>query len=242
LLVTGSPQFETQDDFGRGNGICALQQWQFPISIEDENQSLLDFDTLSLDPIVGNIANRLRSILHSPTTISATDLHDLTCFIIHRLLSLPPLASVDSPSSYTSECMRYAISAYMFIIHGPTYYSHLHVLNTLIIQLKFHLSLMLSLGGCQDSLLLWFLSVGVIASTGTNESRWFRIEARTVAEALGVQFWEDIEVHLRRILWLETRSRVLFQETLKEILASTSSPEQLLGLHEQPQNSPTRVA
>jgi hypothetical protein len=242
LLVTGSPQFETQDDFGRGNGICALQQWQFPISIEDENQSLLDFDTLSLDPIVGNIANRLRSILHSPTTISATDLHDLTCFILHRLLSLPPLASVDSPSSYTSECMRYAISAYMFIIHGPTYYSHLHVLNTLIIQLKFHLSLMLSLGGCQDSLLLWFLSVGVIASTGTNESRWFRIEARTVAETLGVQRWEDIEVHLRRILWLETRSRVLFQETLKEILASTSTPEQLLGLHEQPQNSPTRVA
>ncbi|KAE9366220.1 hypothetical protein N431DRAFT_352569 [Stipitochalara longipes BDJ] len=232
LLVTGSPQFETQDDFGRGHGIYAIQQWQRPFLVEDRDLDLLDFDEVDLDPVLGNILNRLRSIFHNSATLSTTDLHDLTCFTLHRLLSLPPLTGVDSRSLHTSGCLRFAISAYMLIIHGPTYYSHVHILNTFVIQLKSRLSSMLSLGECQHSLLIWLLSVGAVASTGhgTDESHWFRDQAGTISAALGIQHWDDIKLHLKRVLWLETRSQVLFQQIWEEILTSTTTPTQVVGL------------
>jgi len=244
LLVSGSPQFETQDDSGRGDGICAVSQWQSPFSVKDTGSHLLDFDKLDLDPALRNIANRLRSILHSPAILSATDLHDLTCFTLHRLLSLPPLPSVGFPEFNTSECMRYAISAYMFIIHGPTYYSHVHLLNTLIIQLKSHINSMLSWRECQDSMLLWLLSVGAVASIGTNENDWFCNEAGTIAGTLGARGWDDIEMHLSKVLWLGTRSSVLFQQTWEDILASASALGSLVlsDDHEYRPNFPTRVA
>ena len=94
MLVTGSPQFDTQNNFGEGDGVCAIQQWQWQFSMENTNLYLLDFDVLGLDPILGNTVNRLRPILQmaeDPTVLSTTDLHDLTCFILRRLLSLPPL-------------------------------------------------------------------------------------------------------------------------------------------------------
>jgi hypothetical protein len=164
--------------------------------------NLFDFDTLVFDPNVANIVNRLRSVFgdstsHAPVILSATDLHDLTCFALHRLLSLPPFT--DAQSSNTSECLRHAVAAYMFIVHGATYYSHIHILNALIIQLQFHLESLLSFGEHQDSLLLWYVSVGAVASTGTNES------------------------HLKRVLWLEARSQVLFQQVWEGILMSNSS-------------------
>ena len=243
LLVTGSPQFETQDDSGQGSGICAIRQWQSPCFVEHKDPHLLDFNELDLDPALRNIANRLRSILYSPASLSTTDLHDLTCFTLHRLLSLPSLSSADSRAINTSECMRYAIAAYMFIIHGPTYYSHVHVLNTIIIQIKSHISTMLSVRECQDSLLLWLLTVGAVASIGTNENHWFRNEAITAAGTVGVQHWDDIEAHLSRVLWLGTRPSVLFQQTWEDILSSTSVLDTLAVSedHEWP-NLPTRVA
>lgn len=226
LLVTGSPQFETQDDFGRGDGICALQQWQSQFLIKDKDLNLLDFDALGFDPDVGNIVNRLRSLFddstsHGPVILSATDLHDLTCFALHRLLSLPPFT--DAQSSNTSECLRHAVAAYMFIVHGATYYSHVHILNALITQLQFHLESLLSSGECQDSLLLWYVSVGTVASTGTNESHWFRRKAIALSVALGLQCWDDVETHLKRVLWFEARSQVLFQRVWEGILMSNLS-------------------
>jgi hypothetical protein len=188
--------------------------------------NLFDFDTLVFDPNVANIVNRLRSVFgdstsHAPVILSATDLHDLTCFALHRLLSLPPFT--DAQSSNTSECLRHAVAAYMFIVHGATYYSHIHILNALIIQLQFHLESLLSFGEHQDSLLLWYVSVGAVASTGTNESHWFRGKAVALSVALGLQCWDDVKTHLKRVLWLEARSQVLFQQVWEGILISNSS-------------------
>ncbi|PMD59819.1 uncharacterized protein K444DRAFT_401091 [Hyaloscypha bicolor E] len=238
LLVSGSPQFETQDDFGEGNGICAIQQWQRPFSSECNDPNLLDFDALGLDPALCNIVNRLRCILHDLAILSVTDLHDLTCFTLHRLMSLPPHTGVESQSPNISECLQYSISAYMLILQGATYYSHAHILNALVIQFQPHLGPLSSIGECQDSLLLWLLSVGAVASTGTNENYWFRGEAAAVSAALDIQCWGDVEAHLKRILWHETRSRDVFQQIWKEILA-LDLPLHSLAVaedHEKPRN------
>jgi hypothetical protein len=243
LLVSGSPQFETQDDFGEGNGICAIQQWQRPFSSECNDPNLLDFDALGLDPALCNIVNRLRCILHDLAILSVTDLHDLACFTLHRLMSLPPHTGVESQSPNISECLQYSISAYMLILQGATYYSHAHILNALVIQFQPHLGPLSSIGECQDSLLLWLLSVGAVASTGTNENYWFRGEAAAVSAALDIQCWGDVEAHLKRILWHETRSRDVFQQTWKEILAADLPLHSLAVAedHEKPRNFSNRV-
>jgi len=237
LLVTGVPQFETQDDFGLGDGIPALQQWKCS-SVESREPSLLNFDALGLDPDLGNIVTRLRSVFNDPSILSATDLHDLTCFALHRLMSLPSLTIADSRSSNASTCLRYAISVYMFIVHGATYYSHLHILNALIIQLQCHIGPLLLSMECDNSLLIWLLSVGAVASPGTSESPWFRTQAAAISGALGLQCWHDVERHLKRVLWYEKRSKVLFEQTWEEILTSTSRLHSLANPEgpEQPQS------
>jgi hypothetical protein len=230
LLVTGSPQFETQDDFGAGDGISTISQWQYQISTHERNSNFLDLDALKVDPTLGNIVNRLRAVFGGVSStcqesviLTTTDLHDLTCFALHRLLSLSHFAGVDFQSSSTSECLRYSVAAYMFIIHGATYYSHVHILNAFIIQLQCHVGPLLSSLDSNQSLLLWFLSVGAVAATESNESNWFRGKAAAVSAALGVQCWEDVERHLKRVLWLETRSKLVFQLVWDEILSSNSS-------------------
>jgi hypothetical protein len=74
---------------------------------------------------------------------------------------LPPLAGLDFLSTNTSECLRYGLSLYMFIIHGRTYYSHVNILNALVLQLEHYLGPLLSFIERQDSLFVWFLSVGI---------------------------------------------------------------------------------
>lgn len=222
LLVTGSPQFETQDDFGGGDGICAIPQWQCQPSVNKTDPGLVNFDALGLNPNLCNIVNRLRTILNDSSILSLNDLHDLTCFTLHRLFSLPPLTGDDFQHSNISECLRYAVSAFMFVVHGATYYSHAHILRVLVIELECHLDHLLSLEECQDSLLLWLLSVGAAASSGTDKSRWFRGKAAALSAALGIQCWNDVETHLKRVLWLATRPQVLFQQTWEEILTANS--------------------
>lgn len=230
MLVTGSPQFDAQDDFGDGEGVCAIKEWQSQFSTEDQKPDLLDFCALGFDPMLGNTVNHLRTVFgvfqaqDHPVILSTTDLHDLTCFTLHRLLSLPSLTGVDYLSTNTSECLRYGISLYMFIVHGPTYYSHANLLNALVLQLEHYLNPLLSFFVQQDSLLVWFLSVGAVASIGTSESQWFRGRAATVSLALEVRSWPDVEAHLKRVLWLETATatttRVLFEHTWEDIITS----------------------
>lgn len=235
MLVAGSPQFDTQDDFGGGNGVSAIPEWQCQFAMENQNLDLLNLDTLGLDPIVANTVNRLRSVFNIFQTsdgalmLSTTDLHDLTCFMLHRLLSLPPLTGLDILSTATSECLRYAVSLYMFIIHGSTYYSHANMLNILLIRFEHHIDPLLSSSERQDSLLVWFLSIGAVASLGMNESQWFYERLTTISITLELKYWADVERHLKQVLWLETPLQILFQQTWEEIIKSNSRPDDLVA-------------
>jgi hypothetical protein len=111
----------------------------------------------------------------------------------------------------------------MFIIHGPTYYSHANILNALVLKLEYHLGSLLSFVERQDSLFVWFLSIGAVASIGTNESQWFRGRAAAISIVLGLRCWDDVKAHLERILWLKTTAQFLFQQIWEEVITSNSS-------------------
>jgi hypothetical protein len=199
-----------------------VKQWQGHLSNANTDPDLLDLDAIGLNPALINIINRLRSVFgtfissQNSVNLSATDLHDLTSFTLHRLLSLPRLIN----NVYSiSECLRYGVSIYMFIIHGPTYYSHLHVLDILVSELQSQLT---SLSEPQESLFIWLLLVGAAASAGMNSANWFREKVVTISVALDLHSWDSVEIHLRRVLWLKTRSQVLFRSVWEEIISSDS--------------------
>jgi hypothetical protein len=226
MLVMGSPQFLTQDDFGVGNGISTIKQWQCISPQELPDPDILKLGDLGLNPGLQNIITRLRIIFgqsrmpdlqNTPQILSTTDLHDLTCFVLHRLLLLPSPIETGSQSAIISECIRYATSIYMFIIHGPTYYSHAAMLNSLVIQLEYHVGSLISCIGLQDPLITWLLSVGTVASMGTDNSKFFTDQAITLLTVVDLQCWEHVRVRLESVLWLDSRCGWLFRQAWEEL-------------------------
>ena len=222
MVVTGSPQFESQDDYGRGSGVCGVQQWQCVHPMGSFHRDVLDFGGLGIDHMLETTVNRIRSIFSAlqtpdnPGVLSTTDLHDLTCFVLHRLLSLHPFT--DSCSANISECLRYGASIYMFLVHGPTYYSHAAILHSLILRLKHNLDSLVS-PDTEDSLMLWLLSVGSAAGIGTSESQWFKQRMTAQCSKLDLRRWDDFKAHLKRVLWYEMRSQGPFQQMWEEMNA-----------------------
>lgn len=217
-----SPQFPTQNDFGNGDGIAPIPQWQeAAVNMRDHTPPSLN--NPDLDPAVGNILLCLRKLFHEPRhfDLSSTDLHDLVCFVLHRLLSppRPPTANGFSPASAFSECIRYALVLYMFIIHGTTYFSHAQLQYSAIVQLRSDLeSSLVSLGPNAGSLTFWLLSIGMVASEGTSESYWFRTQCGAAAETFGLSTWEAVQTHLEDILWSKTQpTEYQFKQRWEEI-------------------------
>ncbi|KZN85617.1 hypothetical protein EN45_098070 [Penicillium chrysogenum] len=201
MLIMGHPQFETQDDFGIGDGIPPIPEWQFDSTALD-NQSL-NVSTIEVDYAVNNVFNRLRNIFQRARSIPlpATQLHDLTCFVIHRLLLSAPATAI-SPSSPTTESIRYGIILYMFIAQGPTYYSHAVIQNTIVIRFMEHLEHLASTR-VYESLDVWFAAVGLVASAGTAHHGWFMKRAQDIAAALQLGNFGDTLTHIKTVLWLE---------------------------------------
>lgn len=166
--------------------------------------------TFELDPDLVAILTRLRVILNSSqcsdlagTSLRTDDLHDLTCYVIHRLLStIPGLSS-------NSETLRYALAIYMFTIHGPTYYSHAAILQHLTTQLQRYLQ-SVTPSDMNSSLLIWCLSVGMSASFGMKAREWFLDKASTVVELLGIRTWDEVEGCLQDIFTLDGKSEAMF--------------------------------
>ncbi|KAM0273230.1 hypothetical protein ACHAQH_008366 [Verticillium albo-atrum] len=131
MLIMGHPQFDTQNDVGIGDGIPPIPEWQMESATLGDH--LIDLSSYEIDDAVSNVINRLRNVFqkaqHAP--FSTTRLHDLTCFVVHRLLLSKPDPS-EASSSPLNECIRYATILYMFIIQGPTYYSHAVIMNEVI--------------------------------------------------------------------------------------------------------------
>lgn len=200
MLVTGRPQFQTQDDFGAGDGIPPIPEWQF--ASKSMHDDLSELGSNDIDHTVKTVFLRLRCISGrtSQIPLPPTRLHDLACFVIHRLL-IPE--GIQYESSPISECLRHATMLYMFIIQGPTYFSHDVILNSIVGRLMEHIKSIESLRRSMDSFEVWLFAIGMAASAGTSNYDWFVEKARGVAAFLRLNDWEDVLLHIKWILWLD---------------------------------------
>ncbi|TFB05932.1 hypothetical protein CCMA1212_001362 [Trichoderma ghanense] len=238
MLVMEAPQFPTKDDAGDGDGISAIPQWQLASTgAETQDESLR---TLDITPSMNNILSRLRSIFHHHSwhsSLTNTQLHDLTCFVVHKLLLLPPFTDAISDADAiplrlaASECLRYATALHMLIIHGTTYYSHVGLAKGIILQLRHHLLALQTKAAAwttdraHSSLEIWALSVGMVATAGNGLHRnheWFVDQARASAAALGVSKWDDVVPHLQAILWARMPQEELFRQEWERAFVTTS--------------------
>ncbi|KAK0668822.1 hypothetical protein QBC41DRAFT_320980 [Cercophora samala] len=202
LLVMGHPQFDTQDDTGIGDGIPPIPEWQLDSPIPED-----EFSNLDIDHPVKNVLVRLRKVFQraqSGAPFPNTRLHDLTCFVVHRLLLSAPntttTATDHSSISPTTECIRYGIVLYMFIIQGPTYFSHAVLMNTLVTSFRRHLE---QLESARQDINVWLAAVGLVASANTDHYRWFIERAQSVSAGLQLRSWAGTLSCIKRVLWLD---------------------------------------
>jgi hypothetical protein len=194
--------------FGFESSIRPILQGRLASIATSPDSQLRTLGDLDVDPALSNILAHLRDIFHQPrfSRLSSTELHDLTCFVMHRLLLLPPPSPANSKRSATSECLRYGLVMYMLIIHGTTYYSHADFANAIMLQLKAHLPALAQINYGHSPLRLWILSIGMAATISTKDQQWFTDQAHMAAMALNLGTWEDVIVQLENILWIRTLS------------------------------------
>ncbi|KAH6670371.1 hypothetical protein F5X68DRAFT_125630, partial [Plectosphaerella plurivora] len=210
MLILGHPQFTTQDDLGTGLGIPPTPEWQLDLATLYDQPSVID--GLDIDYDVANVFLRLRAIFQRAATIplSTTRLHDLTCFVIHRLLPSKSDLSHSGLSPIT-ESVRYAVILYMFIIHGPTYYSHAVILDDITARFIHNLQQLDTVIAGHESLAVWFTAIGLVASSDSAHYGWFSERAGVLAASLGVEVWHELFTRIRSVLWLEmTRGEYTF--------------------------------
>lgn len=198
MILTGFPQFETQDDLGAGDGISSISEWYLSQPLSGP----VDIENLILDEPVANIFYRLRNLSHAAQQLplSTTKFHDLTCFVVHRLLP----ACSDLSCSASTGVMRYALILYMLIIHGTTYYPHTLVLNQALAQfVKFYEQSELVFH-TQCALQVWLLAIGMVASIGTSHYPRLAGKARTIAASMRMCTWDQVFIHVKSILWFDT--------------------------------------
>ena len=203
----GHPQFNTQDDNGIGDGIPPIPEWQLdPASGPVYHDPELSGPDADVDYEVRNVFTRLRNAFHraQQTSFPTTRLHDLTCFVVHRLLLSAPDTMSPRPPPPLTECIRYAIILYMLIVQGPTYFSHAVLLNATVARLVEQLErLEWTIREC-GSLDVWLLATGMVASAGSMQYQWFFERGRALAASLQLENWDDILVRIKSVLWLET--------------------------------------
>lgn len=199
MLIMGYPQFDTQDDAGIGDGIPPIPEWQLDSTMHVD---LFEIG-LDIDGEVRNVFLRLRSVFQLAQTIPfpTTRLHDLTCFVVHRLLLSTP---DKTPPSTITQCLRYSVILYMLIIHGPTYYSHAVILNTMVLRLIVHLQERDSISRDLDSLDVWLLGIGMVASVDTSHYDWFSKRAQSLIQSFPLADCDDALSHIKNTLWLDT--------------------------------------
>jgi hypothetical protein len=220
-----SPQFGAQDGFQSGEGILPIPQW---LEMEPTARELLPkyLSNLELEPGIDEVFFRLRTLftVSQPCQLASTDFHDLTCYVLHRLLAWSPQPTVpDRFSSLPiSQCVRYAVALYVLILHGPTYFSHAHLQSNLVSLLKTHLeSILDSLSLSYPPLALWLISVGMAASDGIPTHTWFISQAKTLAEYLQLYDWFDVSPFLEGVLWYRTqRAEWPFQSKWEDVFAT----------------------
>ncbi|KAH8723770.1 hypothetical protein GQ44DRAFT_773647 [Phaeosphaeriaceae sp. PMI808] len=209
MIVLQSPQFPTQGDNGVGDGVGPIPQW-FEVGNHHDYDIPPPLGSLDLGPAISDILGRLRMLFHHPEkfSLSTTSFHDLTCFVLHRLLDQENRSQYWNESHLfpISEIVRLALALYMFTIHGPTYFSHVRLQYTITLQLKNQLGYTMDeILSRNIALAVWILSVGMVASDNTTDHQWFTDQARNAAVSLTLLAWDSVLPHLKHILWLERR-------------------------------------
>ncbi|KAJ6438169.1 C6 zinc finger domain-containing protein [Purpureocillium lavendulum] len=203
LLVMGAPQFLVQDDDGLGDGISPIPQWHLAPTAAGFDEYIFGDQAIDFD--VADILKRLRHILQpsGPCRPTNADLHDLTCFVVHKLLLLPASSAAGPTRSATSECLRYATVLYMLVIHGTTYYAHIHLALNVLHQLRKQVEALGGTTSLHRLVGLWAVSAGMAVAAETDGSRWFMEQGRDLARASGLATWDDVLVQLRAVVWSE---------------------------------------
>jgi hypothetical protein len=224
MIVLQTPQFSSQSDSGEGDGVPPISRWLEAATVSRDITSTT-LANVNLDPEIGGVLSRLRFIFSDSRHpgLSTTDLHDLTCFVLHRLIR-PPQTNYDvgTYDRVVSECIRHAVVLYMLMIHGPAYFSHAQLQFTTTAQLKTNLEHLSSFHSPNNgSLILWLASVGMGASDGTSDCIWFTNYARRVGEKLGVSSWEQVLFHLKNIIWVRNQqAEIAFQRNWDKVWAA----------------------
>lgn len=198
----GHPQFETQDDFGIGDGIPPIPEWQIePTFICNDLYENVDVD--GFDEVL-NVFMRLRNVFQRANRgfLPNTHLHDLTCFVVHRLLLSTTNTSIPESSPIT-ECIRYTIILYLFIVQGPIYYPHEVMVNTMVAKLQESLEQRMHASQEPQPLDAWLLAVGTVASAGTSQYEWFAKNGATTADSLHIKSAQEFLNRIKDVLWLE---------------------------------------
>jgi hypothetical protein len=224
MIVMQCPQFTTQDGIGGGDGVAPIPQW---FELEDYHHKHMS--PPDADPDISDVLGRLHLLFNEPErfNLSTTDLHDLTCFVLHRLLDRSTSSThrnvLQIPS--ISDSLRYAIALYLLIIHGPTYFSHAQLQYTMVLQLKYQLENSVSLGlSTNRSVPIWLLSVGMVASDNTPDCQWFTDQSQRATAAYGIYIWDDVLFHLKEVLWLrKPQAEHLFRQKWDCVWANTAT-------------------
>lgn len=196
MLILGVPQYNTQDDDGTGDGIGPIAEWSITRSIDPTAVSEQD-----VRPNTWNVFARLYGIFHraNHTPLPLLRLHDLTCFVVHRLLS--PTA-LEPPFSTISDCIRCTTILYVLILQGPIYYSHAEILYKttarLLMQLQSRVPSQMS-----APLNFWLVAVGLVASHNTPSYGPIQNMVRSLSRASGLQSWKEASPFVKSVLWLE---------------------------------------
>lgn len=212
MLIMGHPQFNTQDDVGFGDGIPCIPEWQLDVSaLEDTSE----FNNMQVDYAVWNVFIRLRNVLRRAQQIpfSSTQLHDLTCFVIHRLLLSTSTQDTSTTLSPITETLRYGIIIYMLVIQGPTYYSHAVIMNTMTTRFMDYFKELELAPRAYDSLDVWLITIGLFAATGTPQYEWFAKRAQLITASVQLGGLEEVLAHARSVLWLETSGEEVFRQS-----------------------------
>jgi hypothetical protein len=232
MLVMESPQFQTQYDNGSGHGISKTPQWELISLQEVQTQDPLYLSTLDVDPEIQRTLTSLRIFFGKcgsaqgstsarlDTRLDTTDLHDLACFILHKLLATH---SFQVPTTSISECIRFASSIYMLVIHGPTYYSHAAILRKLVLKLQYYMQRLTLPAATHRSLQIWLFSIGIVASLGTPEYAWFAKQTAALSTSLNPRSWQSVKPLLKNVLWIDNGYEILFRQAWEQVFAASFS-------------------
>ncbi|KAH7319595.1 hypothetical protein B0I35DRAFT_215515 [Stachybotrys elegans] len=223
LLVTGSPQFPVQDDSGLGNGVAPTAQWQLASTSANFTERIPGY--LDVDSRITDILTRLRAIFHPPgaQALSNTEIHDLTCFIVHRLLLIPPLSSHPEASA-VSECLRLGMVLHMLVIHGTTYYSHMDLAHAAASPLMDQIEVLSTMPHLYGPLRVWALSLGLVSTMGHLHQR-FSDQAQMTIASLGLTTWDSITTQMKTVLWIETEEVEHFRLAWIDVLEGIATPD-----------------